>query len=55
MKLIKFKDVQNVYYQLIFLFLELDKNGVCNFCNNYQKKYQKFDDSYKENFSKNFG
>ena len=35
-----------------FPFLELDKNGVCNFCNNYQKKYQKFDDSYKENFIK---
>ena len=33
-----------------FPFIIFDKNGVCNFCNNYQKKYQNFNIEKKREF-----
>lgn len=33
-----------------FPFIIFDKNGVCNFCNNYQKKYQNFNIEKKKKF-----
>ena len=35
-----------------FPFINFDNQGVCNFCNNYQKKYQNFNDSNQINFKK---
>ena len=35
-----------------FPFISFDKNGVCNFCQNYRKKYEGFSIENKENFKK---
>lgn len=35
-----------------FPFIIFDDEGVCNFCNNYQKKYQDFNKDGKKNFKK---
>mgnify|MGYP001398101214 CR=1 FL=1 len=35
-----------------FPFISFDNQGICNFCNNYQKKYQNFDENDQENFKK---
>ena len=38
---------------LNFPFIEIDSNGVCNFCNNYKKKYKNFNENLaKQNFEK---
>jgi glucosamine--fructose-6-phosphate aminotransferase (isomerizing) len=49
----KFYDVKrcsNCILPINFPFINFDKNGVCNFCNNYKKKYENFNDSYKKKF-----
>ncbi|MDC0350828.1 hypothetical protein OAM73_03195 [Candidatus Pelagibacter sp.] len=35
-----------------FPFIVFDDDGVCNFCNNYQKKYQDFNEDGKKKFEK---